>query len=172
MLWGSTRVGTTAYEAMSPKITTWKGNLKYVSLPKLPSCEAVGWIKTAALREALDSFLTEAAASQPIRRCIPVCFGAACLERIRAALSCHCVALFGLGRAVPGRDRSRSSPGAGRTSAPHPRQAGREQLCSQGMCASVCVSFWGNEAKYVIASPVPSLPASALAEAGCILCWP
>lgn len=124
-------------------------------LPKLPSCEAVGWIKTAALGEALDSFLTGAAASPPVPRSIPGCLGAAGLERSRAALSCRCVALFGLGR-----DRSRSSPGAGSTSAPHPRAAGKEQLCSRGMCASVSVSFWGNEAK--CASPLPSLPVQPL----------
>lgn len=66
---------------MSPKITRWKGNLKSVWLPKLPSRETVGWIKRAALREALDSFLIGAVASQPVPRSIPGCFGAAWLER-------------------------------------------------------------------------------------------
>lgn len=92
----------TACGAMSPKITTWRGNVKSVSLPRLPSCEAVGWVKTATPREALDSFLLEAAASQPVPRRIPGYFGAAELQRSRAAPSCHCVALFGLGRAGTG----------------------------------------------------------------------
>lgn len=72
---------------------------------------------------------------------------------------CHCVALFGLRRALPGPEAG-SSPHPGSTSAPHrsrpaPRAGwgGREQLCSQGKCASAYVSFQRNEPETVSLPP-------------------
>ena len=136
-----------------------------MSLPKLPSCEAVGWIKTAALREALDSLLLEAYSllayfSLPLS---VVCSSFSGKERSSPSVATvwHCLASEG-----PCLRQGQAAALILAAPLPHiPQPGGREQLFSQGMCASAYVSFWGSESKFVIASLVPSLPALALEKA-------
>lgn len=123
-------------------------------------------MKAAALREALDSSIPEATASYPPPRCISRWFQLPVWEGATRSVRCRCVALFGFGRALPAPGAGCSPRLAAPAPLPHiPQPGGREQLFSQGMCASADVSFGGNEAKCVIASLVPSLPALALGKA-------
>lgn len=142
-----------------------------MSLPKIPCCEAVGWIKTAALREALDSLLLEAIASYPLPHCISGWFAAPSLERSRAL---RVLPLCGTvwPRKGPACARARQQPSSWQHLCPTSPSRAEGNSSSPRGCVPVLTCHFGEMSlNCVIASLVPSLPALDLekAEASCVL---
>lgn len=118
--------------------------------PKVPMLRSWGPDKKQQLfgRKLCASGILEAVASYPHPH-LGGAFGG--WRGAEQSACCHGVALFGLGKALPGPEAG-GSPHPGSTSAPHRIRpvphagwGGREQLCSQGKCASAYVSFQRNE---------------------------